>query len=149
MKYHHVKIVYIPMLFSMGLTGLAQMPIFKRYHIADIPGLGWLADFYLTHRLHYLGAMFLLVLFVYIGLDYLLEQRKRYRLTGAAGIRLLLLCGILVTGVFRVLKNLPDVSFSPGFTLFIDITHLVFIMCLMLAGSIFMVMKQGWLAPRP
>jgi hypothetical protein len=136
------------MLFFMGLTGLAQMPIFKRYHIADIPGLGWLADFYLTHRLHYLGAILLLAFFAYIGLDYLLERRKRYRLTGAARVRLILICCITTTGVFRVLKNLPDVGFSPGFTLFIDIAHLSSMMGLVLAGSVFLVMKQVWIAPR-
>jgi hypothetical protein len=33
--------VYILTLFAMALTGFGQMPIFKRYYISDIPGMGW------------------------------------------------------------------------------------------------------------
>jgi hypothetical protein len=148
MNRNYIIIAYLITLFFMGLTGFAQMPIFKRYYIADIPGLGWLADFYLTHDLHYLGAIFLLAFFAYLALDHLLNQRRRYRLTGAAGVRLLLLFCITATGVFRVFKNLPDVSFSPGFTMFIDIAHLGFMMLLMGVGAAFMLMKRRWLAPR-
>jgi hypothetical protein len=143
------KQIYLIALFFMGLTGFAQMPIFKRYYIADIPGLGWLADFYLTHDLHYLGAIFLLAFFTYLILDYFLSLKGRYRLTRTAGVRLLLLFCIVVTGIIRVLKNLPDVTFSPGFTMFIDISHLAFMMLLMVAGALFLVMKKGWLAARP
>ncbi len=35
-------------LFFSALTGFAQMPIFKRYYVADLPGLGWLAEYYVT-----------------------------------------------------------------------------------------------------
>ena len=49
---------YILTLFVMVLTGFGQMPIFKRYYISDIPGMGWLAKFYVTHYIHYLGAIF-------------------------------------------------------------------------------------------
>lgn len=146
MIHKRVKKIYLIALFFMGLTGFAQMPIFKRYYIADVPGLGWLADFYLTHDLHYLGAIFLLAFFAYLVFDYALNLKGRYRLTGAAEVRLLLLCGIVITGIVRVLKNLPDVTFSPGVTMFIDISHLVFMMLLMGAGAVFLLMKKGWLA---
>ena len=54
-----IKPIYLFLLFMMGLTGFGQMPIFKRYYIADIPGLAWTAKFYVTHYLHYLGAILL------------------------------------------------------------------------------------------
>ena len=149
MTHGRVKSVYLIAMFFMGLTGFAQMPVFKRYYIADIPGLGWLADFYLTHDLHYLGAVFLPAFFAYVAVDYFLGLRARCRLTRAGGVRLLLLSGIGVTGVFRVLKNLPDVSFSPGVTMAVDIAHLAFMMLLMLAGAVFLVTKKTWLSPRP
>ncbi|MBW2195807.1 MAG: FeS-binding protein, partial [Deltaproteobacteria bacterium] len=96
------------------------MPIFKRYYISDIPGMGWSADFYFTHYIHYLGAMILLALFTYVSADFLLLGRKKSKLTASAHVRIFILIGIVATGVLRVLKNLPDVVFSPGFTLFID-----------------------------
>jgi hypothetical protein len=143
-----IKPIYVSLLFLMGLTGFAQMPIFKRYYIADIPGLGWLAQFYFNHALHYLGAIFLLTLFCYTIGVYFGALRRRFRLTGAAYVRILLLAAIATTGIFRVLKNLPDVVFSPGFTMLIDISHLAFMLTLMGSGIIFMVMKLNWLTQK-
>lgn len=140
-----LKKIYIFALAFMALTGFAQMPIFKRYYIADIPGLGWLADFYFTHILHYIGAMVLLALFAYFPVNFLLQSRKTYRLTAAAYVRILLLTGLVATGIFRVLKNLPDIAFSPGFTLFIDIAHLGFMMSFVLVAFLFLLFRKGWL----
>ena len=141
-----IKRAYLVILFGMGLTGFAQMPIFKRYYIADIPGLGWLADFYVTHFLHYLGAALFLALPFYCVTAYVLAGRRQFSLSWSAYVRIALLLAIGVTGVFRVLKNLPDVLFSPAFTMFIDISHLVFMMMLMLAALFFHVIKSGWVA---
>jgi len=144
----YFKPVYLFLLFIMGLTGFAQMPIFKRYYIADIPGLAWLADFYVTHYLHYLGAIALFGYFVYVVVTYWGLMRQRFQLTGAAYIRVAILVLIAVTGIFRVLKNLPDVVFSPLFTMVIDVSHLALMMFLMLCGILFMVLKKGWLVSK-
>lgn len=139
------KPIYFLLLFTMGLTGFGQMPIFKRYYIADIPGLGWLADFYATHYIHYLGAIVLFGFFVYAAVIYFGLMRRQFQLTWAAYIRITLLALIAITGIFRVLKNLPDVVFSPLFTMGIDISHLAFMMFLMVFGIFFMIKKVGWL----
>jgi hypothetical protein len=140
-----LKWLYILTFTVMAFTGFGQMPIFKRYYISDIPGMGWSADFYLTHYIHYLGAIFLIGLIAYIIVDYILSGRKEFSLTSSAYVRIALLGAIVVTGIFRVLKNLPDVVFSPGFTLFIDISHLGFMMLYLLTALIFSIMKSGWL----
>ena len=140
-----IKPIYIFLFFVMGLTGFAQMPIFKRYYIADIPGLGWLAQFYVTHALHYIGAILLLIVMTYSAAVYLGVIRQRFNLTIAAYINITLLGAIVGTGIFRVLKNLPDVVFSPGFTMFIDVAHLGFMLALSLFGVITMVTKSPWL----
>jgi len=139
-----LKRFYIFLFTVMAFTGFGQMPIFKRYYISDIPGLGWSADFYFTHYIHYLGAALLLGLLAYWIVDYLLSGRREFRLTASAYVRTALLGGIVVTGVFRVLKNLPDVLFSPGFTLFIDLAHLGFMMAYLMAALIFLIVKSGW-----
>jgi hypothetical protein len=132
----------------MAVTGFAQMPIFKRYYIADIPGMAWTADYYFTHYLHYIGASLLLALIAYVAFDFLLSERKLYQLTFSAYLRILLLGGIVVTGVFRVLKNLPDVVFSPGFTLFIDVAHLGFMVMYAVLAFIFAFRHSPWLVER-
>ena len=141
----YFKPVYLFLLFGMGLTGFAQMPIFKRYYIADLPGLAWLADFYATHYLHYIGAVILAGFFTYAAVVYFGLMRKRFQLTWAAYIRIALLALMVVTGIFRVLKNLPDVVFSPEFTMAIDIFHLIIMMSLMIFGIVFIVLKKKWL----
>ena len=129
----------------MAFTGFGQMPIFKRYYVSDIPGMGWSADFYLTHFIHYLGAILLFALFAFVIIDYLFSERKRYQLTSSAYVRLALLAGIVCTGIFRVLKNLPDWVFSPSFTLFIDIAHLGFMMLYLLSAAVFALLKAEWI----
>jgi hypothetical protein len=141
----YFKPVYLFLLFAMGLTGFAQMPIFKRYYIADIPGLGWLADYYATHSLHYIGAIILAGFFTYAAVVYFGLIRKRFQLTWAAYIRIGFLALIVITGIFRVLKNLPDVVFSPAFTMAIDIFHLISMILLIIFGIVFIVLKKKWL----
>ena len=140
-----LKKFYILLFTVMAFTGFGQMPIFKRYYIADIPGMGWTADFYMTHYIHYIGAIILLGLLAYCILDYFLTGRRGFRLTASAYVRILLLGGIVITGIFRVFKNLPDVVFSPEFTLFIDIAHLGFMMFYLLAALLFLIIKSGWI----
>ena len=138
------KTFYILLFTVMAFSGFGQMAIFKRYYIADIPGMGWTADFYVTHYIHYIGAIILLGLLAYGILDYFLTGRREFSLTASAYVRILLLGGIVITGIFRVLNNLPDVVFSPGFTLFIDISHLGFMMFYLLAALLFLIFKSGW-----
>jgi len=139
-----LKRFYILLFVVMAFTGFGQMPIFKRYYISDIPGLGWSADFYTTHYIHYLGAALLLGLIMYWIIDYFASGRSEFKLTATAYVRIILLAGIVITGIFRVLKNLPDVVFSPGFTLFIDIAHLGFMMLYLFAALIFLIFKSKW-----
>jgi hypothetical protein len=140
--------LYVVTFIVLAFTGFGQMPIFKRYYLSDIPGMAWSADFYATHFIHYLGAAFLLALITYAVVNYLALGRQQFRLTGSGYFRILLLAGIVITGVFRVFKNLPDVLFSPGFTMFIDLAHLGFMMLYLFAALVFVILRSRWLVPR-
>ena len=140
--------LYVSLLIVMGFTGFGQMPIFKRYYIADIPGMAWAGKFYLTHYIHYLGAIILLALITYAIIDYILSGKRNFRLTASAYLSIVFLGGIVVTGIFRVFKNLPDVVFSPGFTLFIDISHLGFMMAYLFSAVFFLIIKSGWVVKK-
>ena len=140
-----LKRVFILAMILMAFTGFGQMPIFKRYYISDIPGMAWSADFYATHFLHYMGATVLLGLFAYFILDYILTGRKHFRLTPSAYFRIILMAGIVATGILRVFKNMPDVLFSPAFTVFIDIAHLGFAIVYLFTALVLVLMKRGWL----
>jgi hypothetical protein len=119
------KYLYIITLFVITLTGFAQMPIFKRYYIADIPGLGWLDEFYVTHYLHYLAAAVLLAVVFEGAAGYLLMFRKHYRITVSGRIRAALLFGLVLTGALMVVKNLSGYWFSQQAIIAMDVLHIV------------------------
>jgi len=115
----------------LAVSGMAQMPIFKRYGIADLPGLGWTADYSFTHLMHYAAAAVLLFLLFRAALLRLAERRAasagRWVLAG-------LWAGIVLTGLARVVKNLPAWSLGPGPTLVADWAHLGLVILLGLAA---------------
>ena len=139
--------LYILTFIVLAFTGFGQMPIFKRYGLSSIPGLGWSANYYATHYIHYLGAIFLIALMAYTAADFFSARRKYFRLTRAGIVQIVLLSAVVATGVFRVLKNLPDVVFSPGFTMFIDLSHLSFMMLYFLAALFLLITGRKWLSP--
>ena len=50
------KWMYGLVMFFLVLSGFGQMPIYKRYYLADIPGLKWASDFYITHYVYRVGV---------------------------------------------------------------------------------------------
>jgi hypothetical protein len=111
-------------IFGLLFTGLAQMPLFKRYYLADVPGFGWTADFYVSHILHYGLAAILLAWLSYRGTVAVAAWRRGWRPSALEICNGLLWLGIAGTGIARVAKNTPGFFFSPTITMFIDWIHL-------------------------
>jgi len=119
------------------------MPIFKRYYTADIPGFWWLAEFYITHYLHYLSAAVFLVLSAYAIVDYFLSGKKRgVKITTSGYVKALTLSGIIVKGILLVIKNFEGYLFSPGIISLLDIAHLGLVMVLLAASLLTLVLKK-------
>ena len=128
----------------LALTGFAQMPIFKRYYIADIPGLGWLAQFYLTHLMHYALAALLLGIVAYTAFDFILDRSGSRRLTASGWMRAVILAGLVITGGLRVIKNFSGVYMSAGWIVFLDMLHLALVMAYLLAALYALIGKKRW-----
>ena len=139
-----VRYVYLITVFLLTLTGFGQMPIFKRYYIADIPGLGWLAQFFVTHYIHYLAAILILALVAYIIIDYLMLQKKNFRLTATGYVRGAILAGILVSGILLVIRNLAGSQFGPWFIIFLDLAHLGLVMTFLMVTGYCLIFKKQW-----
>lgn len=136
--------LFLCALLFTALTGLAQMPIFKRYRIADLPGLGWLADFFITYFLHYVSAAILLAISVYVLTDYVLN-RSKFRVTVLGYARVAVLFMIFISGFILVFRNMPGYRFSPGFVISLDFAHLGFMLLYIIAALAALITRQKWL----
>ena len=143
-----VRWIYLATAFILVLTGFGQMPIFKRYYIADVPGLGWLAEFFVTHYIHYLGAIVLLALAAYMIADYLMSRRNSWNMTASGYVRIALLTGILVSGALLVIRNLTGSNLTAGFIIFLDLTHLGLVMAFLFVSLYCLIFKKHWTTER-
>lgn len=116
--------LYLLTVFALALTGTAQMPLYKRYYVTDISVLSWLGDFYATHALHYVLASVFLVLTFRLAVLWLGRWKARFHLDGWGWTRVACVALIIVTGLLRTLKNLPDLSFGPLAVLLFDWLHM-------------------------
>lgn len=140
--------VYLITVFFLALSGFGQMPIFKRYYIADIPGLGWLAEFFITHYIHYLAAILFLAFAAFAIIDYLLSTRKSRKMTTTGYVRGGILAGILVSGIFLVIRNLAGSNFSSEFIIFLDLCHLGLTVAFLFVSLYCLVSRKQWTTAR-
>jgi len=139
---------YLVSVFFLALSGFGQMPIFKRYYIADIPGLGWLAEFLITHYIHYLVAILFLAFSAYMIIDYLLSKRKSRQVTATGYVRSALLAGILASGIFLVIRNLAGSNLSSDFIIFLDLCHLGLVMAFLFVSLYCLIYRKQWTTVR-
>ena len=138
MKNKLTFLIYGITLFFITLSGFAQMPIFERYHISNIPGFGWLADFYVTHLVHYAFAAVLIAWGVYRMMTGLMLKIKMDQRSFVTAI---LLGGLMITGVLMVIKNFSGTPFPFGVIIALDLLHLMFCMAFLMFGA-YQLMKQ-------
>ncbi len=143
MKKGWMNLVYGLTLFLITLSGFAGMPIFKRYYIADIPGLGWLAQFYITHSIHYIMASLLLALGGFAVTRLMLNGKGISAVTIWGWIRGVLVLGLILSGGLMVLKNLPGVYFSHITIHVLNLAHLGLCMALVVVSGL--TMRKAWI----
>lgn len=140
----NVYYIYLLTIFFITLSGFGQMPVFKRYYIADIPGLGWLAKFYITHYIHYICAALIIGITSYAATDYLLLARKKLKLTVTGYFRVALIAGLITTGIFLVIRNLEGYDFPHNFIIFLDLSHLALVMLFLFTSLFCLIFKKKW-----
>ncbi|MCK5312488.1 MAG: hypothetical protein KAJ62_10275 [Desulfobacteraceae bacterium] len=136
-----LQVIYSIAIFFLALTGFGQMPIYKRYYIADIPYLEWLSKFYITNAVHYIAAIVLITLAFYIIFDIIINK-KTIEITPSGYAKIVMLSGLMVTGILILIKNFTGTPFSPNFIIVIDITHIIFCMALLIYSLHTLLTKQ-------
>ena len=107
--------------FRPGVFRFRQMPIFKRYYLADIPGLAWTADFYITLYIHYVAAALFIGLSVYYLITRVFTGVLRSSMDRKYWWRGGIFLWMIFTGAILVTRNLPrgiarriDIFCNPG-----------------------------------
>ncbi|HHY74868.1 MAG TPA: cytochrome b/b6 domain-containing protein [Bacillus bacterium] len=52
-------------IFALIISGLGQLPLYKRYYVTSLPGAEWLGNYFSTLVMHYIGAIILLFIIFY------------------------------------------------------------------------------------
>ena len=119
---------------GLALTGMGQMPVFSRYGIAALPGLGWLGHYRTTAALHLGLAAVLLVMLGLLAVAWLGSGTSRPRPSGPVVLRMCLFAAVAATGLLRVMQNGILPLFGPDTVRYLDWSHLGLAVALGLAA---------------
>jgi len=140
-----LKALYIASVITALFTGFGNMPLYGRYYVADLPGLGWSGDFFLNVNVHILAGSVLLALAVYtLTASLLIRRPPADRLSFSGKTRGLLLALTLATGVIMVLKNLPSIHLPMTALIAFNFLHMGAAVFFMLAALIALIFRLPW-----
>ena len=132
------KRLYLLSLFMLVFTGFGQMPIFKRYYLADVPGLSWTANFYVTLYIHYVAAIVFVFLCVYYLMGYLKRGLPRGPVLRRYTIRTVFIGLALISGFFLAARNMTGMDLSPG-TAYVTVwAHFISSMLFLIAAATYL-----------
>ena len=140
-----LKVLYGIAAVAALFTGFGNMPLWGRYYVADVPGLGWSGDFFINVNVHILAGSLLLAIGAYALTAYLLENRSHtVGLTRSGRIRVCLLALALTTGILMVIKNLPGVHFPMAMLMIFNLSHMAAAMLFMIAALAALIFRHPW-----
>jgi hypothetical protein len=125
-------------------TGFGNMPLYRRYYVTDLPGMGWAGNFFANVYVHYISGAVVLTLSVYFFLSYFSLRGKGVRLTSMGVARTAILALGLVSGVFMALKNLPEFQFSFNMAMILNFLHLGMAMLFLLMALVCFIGRRKW-----
>jgi hypothetical protein len=126
-------------------TGFGNMPLYGRYYVADVPGLGWSGNFFTNVNVHILTGSLLLAMGVHAIATTLIPGRwPAGRLTLSGKIRGALMGLTLLTGILMVIKNLPGVTFPLAMLMASNFAHMGAAVLFMLAALVALIFRQPW-----
>lgn len=125
-------------------TGFGNMPIYKRYYISAIPGMGWAGNFYINLNVHYISGIILLGLAGYFSLIHLKTGTSKDRLTITGVLRAVFIGLSLLTGILLAMRNLSEINFGFGVQMVVVFIHLGISMILLVLSIGCGVVRSPW-----
>ncbi len=142
------KGLYLLAIWGTLFTGFGNMPLYKRYYIADLPGLGWTGDFYTNLYVHMVCGAVVLAISIYFALPHLFSKRRGATLTITGTIRAFILALALTSGIIMAIKNLPAVHFSFQWGMAFNFLHMGMAMLFLIMALICFIGRKKWVKPR-
>ena len=136
--------LYMAGIFIAIFTGFGNMPLYKRYYIADIPGMHWSGDFYLNMMVHYIAGALVLMATIYFAITFLTSPR-RMKLSVLGKVRSVFLGLALFSGGLMALKNLPGVRFDLAMQMAGTFFHLGSALLFFFGSVIAVVTRSKWI----
>ena len=126
-------------------TGFGNLPLYGRYYVADIPGLGWSRNFYSNLYVHYLSGAAILAVSTYYIADYQQHRSKVARITITGIVRASVMGLLLITGILSAIKNLPFVNLPHGGLMLLAFGHLCSALIFIFLSLGCKITKKTWL----
>lgn len=140
-----LKIVYGAAAVAALFTGFGNMPLWKRYYVADLPGLAWSGDFLINVNVHIFAGSLLLAIGAYAIAASMMDRRSNTgKLTRSGTLRAVLLAVAIATGILMVVKNLPGIRFSMAALVIFNFTHMAAAVLFTIAALVSLVFRQPW-----
>ena len=126
-------------------VNFGNMPLYRRYYVADLPGFGWTGNFFANLYVHYISGALVLALGLYFLFSYGLIRGKGRRLTVSGVVRAVILALALVSGLFMALKNFPQFNFSFEAAMVLTLLHLAAAMLFLILALFCFIGRRKWL----
>lgn len=141
----YLKTVFLVAVAIAMFTGIGNMPMWGRFYVADIPGLGWSGNFWVNIYVHYLCGAVLLAISTYFVIVYRQRGTNGRRLSPTGMMRAGILGVVLVSGVLSAIRNLPVVNLPLAGLMTLVFVHLGSAMAYIGFGLACRMMKKPWM----
>lgn len=126
-------------------TGFGNMPLWGRFYVSDIPGLGWSANFFVNIYVHYLSGGVLLAIATYTIIQYSRRSDRTTRLSRTGVLRAMVFGLVVVSGALSAIKNLPAVNLSLAGLMTLIFVHLGAAMAYIFISLACRMLKKPWM----
>jgi len=125
-------------------TGFGNMPLWGRYYIADIPGLGWSGNFYVNLQFHLFVGAVLLSLAVYFLILHVYSKQDGVRMSRSGRVRAVLLVLALLSGLVLAGRNLSGIRLPFDFQVGLTFFYMGIALAFMVASIACLIARCKW-----
>lgn len=142
----YIKWTFLAALGISMFTGFGNMPMWGRFYVSDIPGLGWSADFFINLYVHYLSGGVLLGIATYSIIHYSRRRDRGARLSRTGVLRVTVFGLVLVSGALSAVKNLPSINLPLAGLMAVVFFHLGAVMVYLAVSLACRILRKPWMS---